>query len=167
MIPQTLTNFNLFVDGKGFAGLATQVTLPKLKVKADTHRAGGMDVGVKLDLGMEEMEGSFTLSGISADALKFFGLADQTAFAGVFRGAFRDQKGQVVAAIVTFRGALHEVDMGDWKPGEKSENKFTVDLAYYKLEIDGAAMYEIDAVGMKRVINGTDQLEAVRTAIGM
>lgn len=167
MIPQTLTNFNLFVDGKGFAGQAAQLTLPKLKIKAEDYRAGGMDVPIKMDLGMEAMEAGFTVNGISKDVLKFFGLADQTAFNGVFRGAFKDQKGAVVPAIVTFKGLLQELDMGDWKPGEKSETKFTVGLSYYKLEVEGATVYEIDPTGMIRIVDGTDQLTEIRSAIGM
>ena len=167
MIPQTLTNFNLFVDGKGFAGLASQVTLPKLKIKSEEFRAGGMDAPVKMDLGLEAMEAGFTMTGVAKDVLKFFGLADQTAFNGSFRGAFRDQKGAVVPAVITFRGMLEEVDMGDWKPGDKTETKFNAALSYYKLEVEGATVYEIDPIGMIRIIDGTDQLTEIRAAIGM
>lgn len=158
---------NVFVDGKGFAGLASSLTLPKLKIKTEDDRPGGMDAAVKHDMGMEAMEGSFSLSGISVDVLKFFGLADQSAFNGAFRGAYRDQKGKVLGVIATFRGLLTEVDFGDWKPGEKAETKFALAASYYKLEVDGAVVYEIDAYGMTRVINGTDQLAEIRKAIGL
>lgn len=40
-------------------------------------------------------------------------------------------------------------------------------LTYYKLEIDGRLLYEIDPLGMKRVVNGVDQLAAQRTALGL
>ena len=43
MIPQILTNLNLYVDGRGFAGRVTEIQLPKLKRKTEEHRAGGMD----------------------------------------------------------------------------------------------------------------------------
>ena len=45
--------------------------------------------------GLEALEANFALSGISIEALRFFGLADQSAFNGVFRGAFRSHKGEV------------------------------------------------------------------------
>jgi uncharacterized protein len=167
VIPQTFYNFNLFVDGTSYAGVASQVTLPKLKLKTDDHRGGGMDAPVKMDTGMEALEAGFSMTGVSKDALRFFGLADQTAFNGVFRGAFKDQKGAVVAAIATFRGLLHEVDMGDWKPGEKADTKYNVGCSYYKLEVDGKAIYEIDVVAGTRVIDGKDQLAAVRQAMGI
>ena len=42
MIPQTFYNLNLFIDGMNFAGIATQVTPPKLKIKAEDYRGGGL-----------------------------------------------------------------------------------------------------------------------------
>ncbi|MNJ22116.1 Phage tail tube protein FII [compost metagenome] len=57
--------------------------------------------------------------------------------------------------------------MGDWKPGDKAEIKHNVAVTYYKLEVDGRLVYEIDPLGMKRVINGVDQLAAQRSALGL
>lgn len=167
MIPQTLVNMNLFVDGKGFAGQVTEVTLPKLKRKTDEHRAGGMDGPIKMSMGMEIMEASFSLTGMPTDALIFFGLADDTAFNGSFRGAFKDQKGAVVAVIATLRGMLEEVDPGSWKAGEKSETKYNIAPSYYKLEVDGKVIYELDPVNYIRMINGKDEAAEERSAIGV
>lgn len=166
MIPQTLYNFNLFVDGTSYAGVATQLTLPKLKVKTEDYRAGGMDAPIKMDMGMEAMDAAFSMSGVAKDVLKHFGLSDASAFKGTFRGAFRDQKGAVVAAVATFSGTLYDVDMGDWKTGEKGETKYTVNCSYYKLEVDGATVFEIEPAAGIRMINGKDQLAEVRAALG-
>ena len=56
MIPETLANLNLFVDGQSFQGDVTSLTLPKLTLKTEEHRAGGMDMPIELDMGMEKME---------------------------------------------------------------------------------------------------------------
>lgn len=40
-------------------------------------------------------------------------------------------------------------------------------VTYYKLEIDGRVMYEIDMVNAVRVIDGVDQLAAERSALGL
>jgi len=167
MIPETLANLNLFVDGVSFQGDVPSLTLPKLTLKMEEHRPGGMDVPIEMDQGMEKQEASFTTTGVRRESLKFFGLADGTGFNGTFRGAFKGLKGKITAVIVTLRGSLKEVDMGDWKAGDKAEIKHNVALTYYKLEIDGRVIYEIDALGMKRVINGVDQLAAQRTALGL
>lgn len=167
MIPETLANLNLFVDGVSFQGDVPSLTLPKLTLKMEEHRPGGMDMPVEMDQGMEKLEAAFTTSGVRRESLKFFGLADGTAFNGTFRGAFKGLKGQINPVIVTLRGSLKEVDMGDWKSGDKAEIKHSVALSYYKLEVDGRLVYEIDALGMKRVIDGVDQLAAQRTALGL
>ncbi|NMZ26059.1 phage major tail tube protein [Pseudomonas protegens] len=167
MIPETLANMNLFADGISFQGDVPSLTLPKLTLKTEEHRAGGMDLPVELDMGMEKQEAGFTTTGVRRESLKLFGLADGTAFNGVFRGAFKGLRGKVTPVIVTLRGMLKEVDMGDWKAGDKAEIKHSVALTYYKLEVDGRLIYEIDALGMKRVINGVDQLAAQRSALGL
>lgn len=167
MIPQTLTNMNAFVDGRSLAGVTTEVTLPKLKRKTEEHRAGGMDGPVKIGMGMEMLDASFKMSGIHPEVLSFFGLADDTAFNGSFRGSFKDQKGAVVAAIATFRGMLEEVDSGSWKAGDKSEATFNIAPSYYKLEVDGRVIYELDPANNIRIINGNDEAAAERAAIGV
>lgn len=167
MIPETLANLNLFADGVSFQGDVPSLTLPKLTLKMEEHRGGGMDAPVELDMGMEKQEANFTTTGVRRESLKFFGLADGTAFNGTFRGAYKGLKGKVTPVIVTLRGTLKEVDMGDWKPGDKAEIKHSVGLTYYKLEVDGRTVYEIDPIGMRRVINGVDQLAAQRSALGL
>ena len=167
MIPQTLTKMNLFVDGKGYAGLVSEVNLPKLKRKTEDYQGGSMDAPIKMGMGLEMLEASFTMYGISKEMLVFFGVADETAFSGNFRGSFKDQKGAVVSATATFRGMLEEVDKGSWKPASKNETKYNAALSYYKLELDGQVVYELDPVNCIRIINGKDELAAERAAIGM
>ncbi|KVL94319.1 phage tail protein [Burkholderia stagnalis] len=167
MVPETLYNLSMYVDGRGFLQRTPEVSPPKLKLKTEDYRAGGMDVAVKIDQGMEALQASFTMSTIERDVLKYFGVSDGSAFNATFRGAFRDTKGKTKAVALIMRGMLSEYDPGSWKPGEKSEIKYTAELSYYKAEIDGAVIHEIDAFNMIRVIDGVDQLAEVRKALGM
>ena len=167
MIPQVLFDTNLFMGGISFAGDVPSVTLPKLTVKTDSFRGGGMGGEIEMDMGLEKLEASFTTVGVRRESLKYFGLSDQTGCNAVFRGAFKGLKGQITPVVATLRGMLKEVDMGDWKAGDKAEIKHALALQYYKLEIDGRVMYEIDMVNCVRVIDGVDQEAAVRSAIGL
>ena len=167
MVPEVLYNTNMFVDGISLQGDVPGLTLPKLTLKTDEYRGGGMDAPIEIDMGMEKLEASFTTNGVRKEVLKFFGLADQTSFNGSFRGAFKGQKGAVKAVIATLRGGLKEVDPGDWKPGDKGEFKYALTVSYYKLEIDGRVMYEIDPLNSIRIVDGVDQLAAVRSALGL
>ena len=167
MIPQMLSNTNLFVGGVSFSGDVPSLTLPKLTVKTEAHRGGGMAGEIEMDMGLEKLEASWTSTGVRREAMKYFGLSDQTACDAVFRGAFKGIKGQITPVIATLRGMLKEVDPGDWKAGDKAEMKYAMAVTYYKLEIDGSVMYEIDMVNCVRVINGVDQESAVRSALGL
>ena len=167
MIPQVLSNTNLFVDGISFSGDVPSLTLPKMTLKTEGHRGGGMAGEIEMDMGLEKMEANWTTTGVRRESLKYFGLSDQTGCNAVFRGSFKGLKGQITPVIATLRDLLKEVDMGDWKPGDKAENKFAMALQYYKLEIDGRVMYEIDMVNCVRVIDGVDQMTDVRIALGL
>lgn len=167
MIPQTLYGTNLSVDGLSFNGDVPSLNLPKLTLKTSDYRGGGMDAPLEMDQGMEKMEASFSTKGVRREALSKFGLADQTAFNSVFRGSFKGQKAATTAVIAIIRGMLKEVDPGEWKPGEDAEFKYNIAVSYYKLEVDGRLMYEIDPLNCVRVIDGVDQLASVRRDLGL
>lgn len=167
MIPQILTNTNLFVDGVSFSGDVPSLTLPKLTMKMDDYRGGGMAGSIELPLGLEKLEASFSTNGVRRESLKFFGLSDRTACNAVFRGSFKGLKGKVTPVIATLRGGLKEVDLGDWKAGDKAEIKHSMAVTYYKLEVEGRVVYEIDMVNMVQVIDGVDQLQEERAALGL
>jgi len=69
MLPQILKNFNVFANGVSYAGRAEEVSLPKLTVKTEEFRGGGMDAPVELDMGMEKMDFFWYLKNISSLAL--------------------------------------------------------------------------------------------------
>jgi len=167
MIPETLANLNLFVDGVSFQGDVTSLNLPAPKMKTAEHRVGGMDMAVDIDQGLEKMTAEFSTTGVRPESLKFFGLTDGTGFNGTFRGAFKGLKGKITPVVITLRGSLTTLEMGEWKAAGETVVKHTVSVTYYKLEIDGRQMYEIDPLGLKRVINGVDQLAAQRSALGL
>ena len=62
-------NFNLFVDGKGFAGQIEEFTPPKLTLKTEEFRAAGMDAPIELTMGLEKLEASFSLIAVDRAVL--------------------------------------------------------------------------------------------------
>ena len=65
------------------------------------------------------------------------------------------------------RGTIKELDWGTWKPGEKAPCKGMVALRYYKLEVAGETVHEIDVLNMVRIIGGEDQMASQRAALGL
>ena len=167
MIENLLRNLNLFVDGRGYSGKVKQLTPPKLTVQVEKYRAGGMDSAVDIDMGMEQLEASWTMSSVDAELLKQFGLVAENGLAVTMRGALKGEDGTDKAAVVHLRGQVKEVDWGDWEPGKTSETKYMMSARYYKLEHGGEVIHEIDVENMTRVINGVDQLAGMRASLGL
>ena len=165
-IPRVLKNFSLFVDGRGLAGLIDTLTLPTLTTKMEEFRGGGMDAPVELDMGMEKLEGSFALAEYNPDIVALYGLASANTQLTA-RGAIRRDGEDAVPVVVNMTGLIKELDPGDWKSGGMTTGTFNYALRYYKLTVGGRELIEIDKVNMIRRINGVDQLQSIRTAIGV
>lgn len=163
MIPQVLKNLTAFIDGRGYAGRVTQLTPPVLNLNTEEYRGGGMDAPLEMDMGMEAMEASVRMPQLDADMARGFGRV----LPMTFRGAFENERGEVSAVAISLRGKFKGLDMGDWEPGSQAEIDHTMAVHYYRLEVDGQTIHEIDIENMVRVINGVDQLAEQRRALGM
>ncbi|WP_045856256.1 phage major tail tube protein [Teredinibacter purpureus] len=166
MIPKVLKNFNLFVDGRGYAGRVDEVTLPKLSLKTEEFKAGGMDVPIELEMGMNKLECDITISEYDTEIIKMFGIREGAQVPLTLRGGLDGEEG-VAPVVVSITGAWRDLDFGGWKAGEKAPLKVSIAARYYRLEIDGQELIEVDAENMVRKINGVDQMEAMRSALGM
>jgi P2 family phage contractile tail tube protein len=168
MLPKILKNFAVFVDGRGYAGKVEEITLPKLTVKTEEYRAGGMDVPIAMDMGMEKLETDMTFSDYDSEIFKLFGIISGNLVALTLRGALQEpDKVDAIPVVLHLRGTIRELDFGTWKAAEKATLKMTMDLRAYKLTYNNADVIEIDAENMIRKIDGTDQLATFRTALGL
>lgn len=165
-LPRHLRNFNVFIDGRGFAGRADEVTLPALAIATEEHRAGGLDSPVEVDMGMELMELSIVLSDYDESVIAGFGLLGR----GVpitLRGAIQRQGEEAQAVVVRALAGLKSRDPGTWQAGSKQTTTLTYSVRKYAEAINGVELVNIDIENMVRVINGVDQLASQRAAIGM
>jgi uncharacterized protein len=166
-IPRVLKNFSLFVDGRGLAGTVSTLTLPTLTTKMEEFRGGGMDAPVEIDMGMERLEASFELFDYDENILGLYGLSDGAATQVTARGALRRDGEAAVPMVVNMTGVVKAMEPGDWQAGEQTSMTCQVALRYLKITIGGREVVEIDKVNMVRRINGVDQLESIRNAIGV
>ncbi len=163
-IPFKLTHFNLFVDGKGFAGLIKEMTLPKITFKIEDHMSGGMDAPAPVEMGMEKLEATFTLASYEPEVFRLLGFRAGGPIAIIARGSLK-RDDEVIAMTVTMRGVIKEIDMGNWKKGEDTQLQFSLHAQYYRLDRGVENLVEIDVKNLIRRFGGVDQLEAVRAAL--
>jgi len=167
-LASVLKDFNLFVDGFGFFGKAEEINLPKLTLKTEEFRAGGMDAPIEVELGMEKLEADFTLAEYDPHTINLWGVQLGVSKSFTARGSMQNPStGLAVPIVVTLRGRIKELDMGTWKPGEAAKLKCQLMLDYYKMTTAGVDNIEIDVQGMIRKINGVDQLAQARINLGI
>lgn len=160
-------NFQLFLDGRGYAGQAEDVKLPELVEVIEDWRGGGMDGSIPIEMGMEAMEMSANLICFSRDVMALWGLAPGVGnIAITLRSALESEDGTITPEAHYCRGKVTGLDQGTVKAGEKSMLAITMKLSYYRRTENNIDVIEIDVPNMVRKINGIDRLAAQRAAIG-
>ena len=166
-IQHILSNLSAFVAGKGYLGRVSEFNPPKLSPVVREYKAGGMSAEVSIPMGaVEKLECSFTLTGYDPDLFRQFAVVPGRLVQLRFTGAMYDYDGTCRPIEISLRAVLaFEADA--WKPNEASDLKVSAMCHYYKLDIDGATVVEIDPVNIVAIVNGQDQLQAMRAALGV
>lgn len=164
LLPRIPKNLNLFVDGVGKAGFIDTLNFPELALTVAEHRAGGMDAPVEYDMGMEKLDLGFTLSEPNEQTLSVLGKPN---IRYVARSAIQRPGEQAEALIINMTGMLKQANMGEQTPGEKQTLELMANLIYYRLQVNGQTVIEIDIPNMVRIIGGEDQLASQRAALGI
>ena len=162
--PRTIRNFNAFVDGVSYAGRVLEGKIPEIKIQTASHRGGGMDGSVAVDMGTEAMQAEITLAEWPPELIKMVGTRQRM----VLRpGAMGEDDFSADSFVATLGGRWTVVNFSDLKPGSDTPLKLTLEVDYYRLQHNGEELFEIDIQAGKRVIGGIDQLAGIRSAMGM
>lgn len=167
-MPRKLKHMNIFEDGVSYIGQAKEISTPKLALKTESYRGGGMLAEVEIDMGLEKLELEITFGGLMPDTVKKFGVAKLDGVQLRFAGSYQSEDTGTVDAIeIAMRGRYTEIDPDKAKAGDDTEMKVKAALTYYKLSINGADIVEIDVVNMIYIVNGVDRMAEHRKAIGV
>lgn len=166
MLPKLLKNFNLFVDGRGYAGLIEELTLPKLTMKMEEYQGAGMFAPVEIEMGMEKLEMDMTLAEVNPRIMKLFGLSNGDEFEFTIRGVQRGN-GLPQSVVIHTRGIFKEFDFDAWKASEKSTIKCSIACSSYEMRIDGIVIMNINPITMTREVDGVNQLAIAKQILGM
>jgi len=162
-----LKNFNLFVDGRGYAGQVLEYSPPDLTVSTEDFRAGGMDAPLAIEMGQEGLETSFQLAGYDAETLMLWGIGEGASVPLTIRGALESFDGTVKPVVHEQRGKITSLQRGTWTPGQQAPLSVTMRLEFYRETHNGTVVHDIDIPNMRRVVNGVDRLAGLRDAMGL
>ena len=121
---------------------------------------------VKIDLGLEPMEAKLKMGGHEAALIRKFGTTQVDGVRVRLTGAYQADDGSPAQAVECYIGGrFTEIDPGTAKPGDDTEQEYTVPLAYYRREVDGRTEIEIDMVAGKFVVDGVDRYAEIMAII--
>ncbi len=158
-----MRNCTIFVDRESKVGQAKEISLPVPEMKVEELRNAGMVMPIEVSLGYEKLENSFKMTAFDPQTLRLFGLAPGKTREFMITGELRDEDGTVHSAVAYIRGFIKKTDAGGWQPGEMAETDFEVSIRYYKLEVDGRELIEMDPFNVS--IGGVSQTADGRAAM--
>jgi P2 family phage contractile tail tube protein len=169
IIISSVTNCNVYINGIGLIGRASEVEVPHPKQKLVDHKGLGMVGGIKVWAGVEPLEA--TIKWASFDFLTLsLAMAPFTAQRFQVRGNLvQDGSAGVVAElpiVYHMTGKFHDAGKSPFKQHEMVENTTMVNVTHSELFIAGVQVYLYDAFANIYVVNGVDMLANFRTNTG-
>ena len=162
----SITNANAYRDGLTLIGRIEQLDLPSIKFKTEEIAALGMFSSIEIPVGLEKMEAKIKWNAIyDRDWKAASPVAKSTIVVKsnmTTHGA--DGRTEQLQVTATIRGIYKELPSGNLKSNAKfdgAEHLLTVN--YYKLEVAGVKVYEVDIFNNILNIGDTDILESFRS----
>lgn len=148
-------------------GLAT-VTLPDIEHKTEEIQGMGVDTFEQV------IPGSFNALSLT---MKFTGISKSFNFdsykvldliitAAVSVKDTETQEDEFIKVVCSVKGKIKKRTGGEFGKGNKNEPEIEIALTYYKLEVDGDIIYEIDKTAKKVVIDGDDVYAGIKNILG-
>lgn len=158
-----MRNAALFLNRENYIGQASEIGFPQLKRKMQEVFNGGMEVPIEVELGYEMPEQDFKMTSFDPVVLKLFGLAIGVETEIMATAANVDDDGTTHSMVSYIRGIIKEAKPDGHKRGDISMVEYMVSFRYFKLEIDGQPIYEMDPFGVS--VGGVSQTAAIRRAL--
>ncbi|MEM6728839.1 MAG: phage major tail tube protein [Pseudomonadota bacterium] len=160
---------NVFVDGYGFAGVASSVVVPKIEVATREFSAAGMAGPIAVRMGRLEsaLTCDMNFEGFDPRLYEALDVTEGSLIPFTCKGSTEDGDGTPHAHNVAMRGFIKMLDEGEWKDGDSVPLKLQLSLRYYRRERDGIELFEIDQENMLFRVKGRDLLAQHRANLAI
>ncbi len=164
-----VSNARVYIDGTDFVAKAEEVDLPRIKFKTADAKGLGMYGEFETVVGLDKAEAKIKFNSVYPE---FISLASDpfTTRTVIIRAPYQveSQRGveRTASLKAEVRGKFKEFDTAKFKRAESAEAEATLSVIYYRLELDGQEIVEVDWMNNIYKINGVDILNNYRTAIG-
>lgn len=162
-------NARLYLNGSDFIGKANEVDLPKVKVKFADVNGLGMYADAEVPIGLDKMEARFLMNSIYKEFVEVVSNPRKAAKI-IVRSSItwfgQDGVSQEKPFKAELRGVFKDSDTGKFKKGESTEAEATMSVFYYKVEVDGSTVVEIDVFNNIYKAGGEDIIADWRANLG-
>ena len=141
-LPKVIKQYNIFFQDGGWAGVCSEVELPDFMLKLDKFRGGGMIGAVAINMGVEQPEVGFTMDEQAGELIGKWGVSGTM---GRFAAAMSDDS-TVIPYEIRFTGTIHQMNLGNIVPGEKSPMKGKVVCDQITVTQGGTELIYIDMI---------------------
>ncbi len=162
----SIFNANAYRDGNTLIGKIEQLDLPNIKFKTEDIAALGLFSTIEVPVGLEKMEAKIKWNAIYDEDWKAASPISKSTVVVKSNMTKHGADGRTaqVQVTATIRGVYKELPSGNLKANAKfdgAEHLLTVN--YYKLEVAGAKIYEVDIFNNILYVGQTDILESFRS----
>lgn len=168
-IPEKVSQFNMYEDGKKLVGLSGEITLPSLESLTETISGAG--IAGEYETTSIGQFGSLSME-IPINRLydKNFSLMSPGQKHLVLRASVSAYDSSIGTSVeeglkVTIRGNPKGLDLGKIAVGKPTESKNTLEIMYIKIELGGKVLLELDKINFIFILNGVDVLAQIRSNI--
>ena len=169
-LPTALVDAEVFINGSNtLAGIA-EVELPNLEYSTVTTEQFGMTSELEIPLigHFKKLEAKIKMDSVDGTLVSFNNNKPiLIECLGAGQKMDRNTHGATAYSMdATFKGTIKKMDGLKMKPGGKLETSFDIGVTYYKLEIDGKKIIEIDVLNNVNYMNGSDN-SLIRKFLGL
>lgn len=162
-------NCNFYMDGDGFMGQIEEVNMPEIKFKKGEFKSLGLMALTEFTAGIDKMEFKVKMNSFYPDLLAK--LADPfTTKAIQIRGSLQQWEATTLSGekpvVCYMRVQSQSFPGAAFKQLDPVEMEGNFTVLYYKLEIDGRVIMEIDALANIFIADGKDLLAGYRANVG-
>lgn len=165
-----LSNASVYSSGNSLLGKVEEIQLPAVKAKTVDVKALGLMMDVETPSGFEKMTGKMKWNAVYPDLIQEFGSPFTTKQIQVrgnleaYDSTGRISESSVVAFLtIRFKDVLPAITL---KMNDNPEQESEFSCSYYRLEINGVRMLEIDAFANIFFVGDKDQLAQYRINLG-
>ena len=160
-------DFTVWIRDTGKLGEAPGFQPPEINIATEEYRGGGMDGTVDIPTGIEKIEFTFDLHTWDPDIWEELGYGPGALDVPVtFRGYLLTPNGQEKSVLIETRSLIKSVRPDSISAGSKASITTTCVANYYRQEIDGNTVTEIDVFNKVTVIGGVDRSSNARRILG-